>query len=97
MIQRFLIYLFGVNYQTTLGVILTVISAIPNAITLIMKLYEGQIIFPAWVTIVSAICMFISIIYTGITAKSKNTTGINGSAKTMVDGRLMTKNEITGK
>lgn len=96
MIQRILIYLFGLNYRTSIGAIFTVITLIPGAIAVIVKMYEGIVIFPPWIMIVSAVCTFIGIIYTGIVAKSKSVTGINGSAKMESSGQMMSKKDMLG-
>jgi hypothetical protein len=62
--------IFGQNWETTLGAIFTAIGIVPQAI---QSLELTQV--PGWLRTVGMVCAFLSFIYTGIMAKSKNVTG----------------------
>lgn len=94
MIQRILVYIFGVNYQTTVAGILGVIAAIPGAITMIQAMYGSQLTLPPWVTIVSVVCVFITYIYGTSMQKTKTVSGTNGGAKLNVGGEMKSAEEI---
>ena len=72
-IKDLLIKLFGQNYETTVGSIMTTISLIPQALQT-----TGIDTLPSWIRIGGVICAIISFIYFGTKAKSKTVTGVEG-------------------
>ena len=70
-------YIFGRNWQTTLGGVFTAIGSVPAAIS-----YLNLATIPQWLKVFGLSCSFISFIYMSVMAKSKNVTGTGDTAQT---------------
>lgn len=67
--------IFGINWKTTFGTIMTAIGLVPEGIRLL-----DIANLPEWIRIAGIVCSFISFIYAGINAKDKGVTGAGKGA-----------------
>ena len=72
-IRNLLIKLFGANYETSIGGVMTAIGAVPAAIQVL-----GLATLPEWLRVAGLVCAFISFIYMSVKSKSKTVTGVEG-------------------
>lgn len=88
MLPKFLEMIFGVNYKTATGTIMSAISLVPTAIQQL-----GLTEVPESLRFAGLICFFVSFIYTGIQQKDKDVTGAGASAR-IIDDDIKMRNQI---